>query len=364
MLDCHVHVTTAGILKPHVRLSRSAQRSNDLSHGRPDHQRFAVSKANLCPLKLVTHHSQANPRTGTFVNSRWTRILRAKRSGQLGQPIEQSLMPRPFSASRIERLGARLAKKPGPPNPADLAQLLELLSTYSVALDQATERVRDAIGFAPSARVKNTGTILEKLDRYGGSWLKSIQDLAGMRLVRSQSRAEQDTLTAEILGIFDSDSKSPKVIDRRVAPIQGYRAVHVVVYPDGFPIEIQIRTQMQHEWAEMFEKVADVLGRGIRYGEPPRHWLIDHAAQAINDPGGEALRQGAEALAGLPGAVIEVADVIDVIERAERDKPLEWSDGDVRAGVLKVGETLDTVLEAVDRIPSSSLPHFPAEDPR
>jgi ppGpp synthetase/RelA/SpoT-type nucleotidyltranferase len=50
----------------------------------------------------------------------------------------------------------------------DLDQLLELLSAYSVALDQATERVRGTIGIAPSARVKNTATILEKLDRNGG----------------------------------------------------------------------------------------------------------------------------------------------------------------------------------------------------
>jgi ppGpp synthetase/RelA/SpoT-type nucleotidyltranferase len=187
-------------------------------------------------------------------------------------------MPRPFSNSEIERLGGRLARKPGPPDSVDLAQLLELLSAYSVALDEATERVRAVIGFAPSARVKNTGTILEKLDRYGGSWLKSIQDLAGMRVVRSQSRAEQDALTDEIAAIFAGELKEPKIIDRRVHPVQGYRAVHVVVYPDAFPIEIQIRTQMQHVWAEVFEKLADALGRGIRYGEPAEHWVIEEAA--------------------------------------------------------------------------------------
>jgi hypothetical protein len=40
------------------------------------------------------------------------------------------------------------------------------------------------------------------------------------------------------------------------------------VFPDGFPVEIQVRTRLQHEWAELFEKLADQLGRGIRYGEP------------------------------------------------------------------------------------------------
>jgi ppGpp synthetase/RelA/SpoT-type nucleotidyltranferase len=57
------------------------------------------------------------------------------------------------------------------------------------------------------------------------------------------------------------------VIDRRLKPVQGYRAVHIVAFPDGFPIEVQVRTRLQHDWAELFEKLADVLGRGIRYGE-------------------------------------------------------------------------------------------------
>jgi hypothetical protein len=32
------------------------------------------------------------------------------------------------------------------------------------------------VGVVPILRVKNTGTILEKRERHGGSWLKSIQD--------------------------------------------------------------------------------------------------------------------------------------------------------------------------------------------
>jgi ppGpp synthetase/RelA/SpoT-type nucleotidyltranferase len=286
-------------------------------------------------------------------------------------------MPRPFSSSEIERLGVRLTQKQGSPDPADLEQLLELLSAYSVALDGATERVREAIGFAPSARVKNTGTILEKLDRYGGSWLKSIHDLAGMRVVRSQTRAEQDALTEKILAVFAGESKAPKVIDRRAEPVQGYRAVHVVVYPDGFPIEIQIRTQMQHEWAEIFEKLADVLGRGIRYGEPVRNGVVDRAVkvgdaldelEAAGELDAEAraarafLKEASEMLTALPQTVIAVADVIDMIERAERDKPPPWSDSEVVAAWLRVRQTLDKVQDAIDRIPSSSLPDFSAED--
>lgn len=48
---------------------------------------------------------------------------------------------------------------------------------------------------------------------------------------------------------------------------------------DGVNIEIQIRTMLQHAWANWLEWFADVFGRQIRYGEPP----------TPPDPTGEAI---------------------------------------------------------------------------
>ena len=55
-------------------------------------------------------------------------------------------------------------------------------------------------------------------------------------------------------------------------------------------IEIQVRTRWQHEWADMFEKLADAVGRDIRYGSPAAHWLAGTKR------------------AELPGPVIELYD--------------------------------------------------------
>jgi ppGpp synthetase/RelA/SpoT-type nucleotidyltranferase len=57
------------------------------------------------------------------------------------------------------------------------------------------------------------------------------------------------------------------VIDRRADPRAGYRAVHVVVRIDGLPVEVQFRTELQHRWAQIFERLADEWGRQIRYDE-------------------------------------------------------------------------------------------------
>ena len=137
-------------------------------------------------------------------------------------------MPLPLTKSQIERLGQRLVAA-GEPAAEDVAALHELLR-------------------------KNTGTILEKLRRYGGSWLKSIQDLAGMRVVGAFDRNRQDELVRAVVDLFSDAPRPPKVIDRRDTPVNGYRAVHVVVFPDSVPVEIQVRTELQHEWAELFEK--------------------------------------------------------------------------------------------------------------
>jgi ppGpp synthetase/RelA/SpoT-type nucleotidyltranferase len=44
----------------------------------------------------------------------------------------------------------------------------------------------------------------------------------------------------------------------------------VIPIVDGYPIEIQVRTLLQDLWAQTLERLADALGRGIRYGTEPR----------------------------------------------------------------------------------------------
>jgi hypothetical protein len=136
-------------------------------------------------------------------------------------------------------------------------------------LAAAVELVAAKVDVVPSSRVKTTGTLIEKLRRNGGHTLGSIHDLGGMRLVVPGGRVEQDRIVDGARELFSEAARMPKVIDRRANPVERYRAVHVIIYPDGYPIEVQVRTQWQHLWAEWFERLADQYGRGIRYGDPP-----------------------------------------------------------------------------------------------
>jgi hypothetical protein len=142
---------------------------------------------------------------------------------------------RPFSNSALERLGRRLVTGDQPER-EDIEQLHALLGAYGPVLASSVDLVAAKVGIVPSSRVKTTGTIVEKLHRNGGHTLSSIHDLAGMRLVVPGGRVEQDRVADQICEVFMDGARAPKLIDRRARPVQGYRAVHVIVYPDAYQI--------------------------------------------------------------------------------------------------------------------------------
>jgi ppGpp synthetase/RelA/SpoT-type nucleotidyltranferase len=187
----------------------------------------------------------------------------------------------PLTGNQLKNLTTRLRN--GQETPDDIHVLADVLLYYSRVLAEAHADVDRLCADLPNAepmapRVKTLKTTLEKLNRQPElRSLAHIRDLAGMRVVVHGTRADQDDLVVHIIELFPDDARPPKLIDRRVDPRAGYRAVHLEVRRGGIPIEIQVRTALQHRWAELFERAADKLGRGLRYGE-----------QVLLDPHGTA----------------------------------------------------------------------------
>jgi ppGpp synthetase/RelA/SpoT-type nucleotidyltranferase len=42
--------------------------------------------------------------------------------------------------------------------------------------------------------------------------------------------------------------------------------VHLIVKFNGLPVEIQVRSQLQHYWAQYSEMIADQRGQDLKYG--------------------------------------------------------------------------------------------------
>lgn len=100
------------------------------------------------------------------------------------------------------------------------------------------ERIlRDELSLKATSRLKTTNTIIDKLARQT-TRLSKMQDIAGLRIVSDMTLTLQDELVKALQDGFPN----AEVVDRRLRPSHGYRAVHFVPDVDGFPVEIQVRT--------------------------------------------------------------------------------------------------------------------------
>ncbi|HEY0172296.1 MAG TPA: hypothetical protein VGB98_14825 [Pyrinomonadaceae bacterium] len=164
-----------------------------------------------------------------------------------------------LSKNQVDRLGDRLRE--GHITEADLRLLDQYRRAFSEAYEGVVEAIRNELGLEPTGRpAKSTTSISDKLRRESIR-LSQIQDIAGCRLIVADIAA-QDLVVQSLASLFEH----PTVGDRREKPSHGYRAVHVIVNAHDRLIEIQVRTALQHLWAELSEKCSDIVDPAVKYG--------------------------------------------------------------------------------------------------
>jgi putative GTP pyrophosphokinase len=162
-----------------------------------------------------------------------------------------------LSTAAVDQLGERLRKGI---TVDDLRALDQYRRAFRTDYDAVISAIRDVLTLEPSGRpAKSTSAIVDKLRR-GSMRLSQMQDIAGCRLVVTDTLGQNEAVN-RLVGMFPA-----AVVDRREKPSHGYRAVHVVVRLTRRPIEIQVRTVLQHLWAEFSEKAADAFGIEVKYG--------------------------------------------------------------------------------------------------
>ncbi|ANX02828.1 hypothetical protein [Immundisolibacter cernigliae] len=163
-----------------------------------------------------------------------------------------------ISKTSIDALGERL--RGGNLSDDDLRQLDSYRRTFADAYESVISAVR-GLDLEPTGRpAKSTPAIVAKLRR-GSIRLSQMQDIAGCRLVIDDT-LHQNRVIHGLTSLFDNTL----VHDRREMPNNGYRGVHVIVVINDRAVEIQVRTALQHVWAELSEKLSDVVGPDIKYG--------------------------------------------------------------------------------------------------
>ena len=139
------------------------------------------------------------------------------------------------------------------------------------------------------SRIKAIDSVVAKLQRKETS-LSTMQDIAGCRL----TVPTMDDLQTATGWLHDNLTIERTKDYTRQGQKGGYRAVHlIVVTASGRYAEIQIRTEVQHAWANLSEKLAYSIDRLIKAGGGPadvrrrllalshQGWLVDSLMEQL-----------------------------------------------------------------------------------
>lgn len=203
-----------------------------------------------------------------------------------------------------------------------------------------------------TARLKTSETISDKLARIHVR-LTQMEDIAGVRIVKDMDRSEQDAIVLQLQAAFPDS----RVIDRRLLPTHGYRAVHLVVRLEGKLVEVQVRTQYQDIWAQVVEKLGDLWGRQIRYGEPPQ----DPDAPVGNLPDGRVVtrvdfwaivQNASDSFDGIERAAIALRQAEELLDNAAEPQvePLRADVERLRALVRNLNEAAEVLVKGLPEI--------------
>lgn len=194
----------------------------------------------------------------------------------LGNNMNQNIEECIFSKKQVNKSGNFLAQNHDDINELDLDQyLLDLdqhlkvfnswrslhsyvMNVIYMNLKRRIQKleIKEAI---IAQRLKRTPSIINKLNRFHGMQLSRMQDIAGVRIIVEKK--------SDIYKIRDDlISKFPHIICDEdnyinVPKPDGYRCLHMIFKIqglekqkfNGLSVELQIRTELQHQWATAVE---------------------------------------------------------------------------------------------------------------
>lgn len=118
-------------------------------------------------------------------------------------------------------------------------------------------------------RLKRKPQIIRKLDRLSVR-LTQLQDIGGCRIIVERNADVDKTLKF----LLEKVSAQKNIVVDRITDYRekgrddtGYRAVHVLMTRQGHKLELQIRSRIQHYWAESIERTSVIYGYHLKEHE-------------------------------------------------------------------------------------------------
>lgn len=183
-----------------------------------------------------------------------------------------------FSKSAVNRAGKILLRYPSPDKEAKSildnwrACHVSPLKSFQRSLRRKGTQVDNNI--LVSQRLKRAPSILSKLKRNPQMQLARMQDIGGIRAVVAAlpKVRELEEYYAKGTTVFKAVNGGKDYIN--YPKESGYRSIHIIFKcKNGFSIELQIRTKIQHAWATAVETMGTFLEQSLKSSEGPNKWL-------------------------------------------------------------------------------------------
>ncbi|MDE2891445.1 MAG: RelA/SpoT domain-containing protein [Chloroflexota bacterium] len=173
-----------------------------------------------------------------------------------------------LSKSAVNRLGARL-RSADVPSAEDVEIYIGWSAGYSGALEDVEAEVvgqaKQVGDFEIASRTKQISSVIAKLKRMNRSNLARIEDIVGCRVI-VPTLLDQDRLAIRCARL--NVTRNPR--DYRRDSQHGYRAVHFTIRSStGLLVEVQVRTELQHTWARLTERMPAIVDPALKYGGGP-----------------------------------------------------------------------------------------------
>jgi ppGpp synthetase/RelA/SpoT-type nucleotidyltranferase len=124
-------------------------------------------------------------------------------------------------------------------------------------------------GYYIAQRLKRKPQIIRKLNRLSVR-LTQLQDIGGLRIIVDTNNDVNDLQRFLIEKIeSNKDISLVRVTDYRPVGREdtGYRALHIILSVAGYKLELQIRSKIQHYWAEGIERTSVIYGYYLKESE-------------------------------------------------------------------------------------------------
>lgn len=300
-----------------------------------------------------------------------------------------------LTKNKIDRAGAALAKDRFR-DAEEMVELEDVFDEYRKAhlepLSKTTLELQSWLNeygtdYYIAHRLKRKPQIVRKLNRLSVR-LTQLQDIGGCRII-----VEKNSQIDEVLNFLKEkvrtthDLRVTRITDyrERGRDITGYRSVHVLLERSDRKLELQIRSRVQHYWAESIERTSVIYGKHLKEseGDPAVISYFQRLSDSFYEiESGRApsarsrieidkLKEQAEAIirGSGPSKAIDSfvnEDVIKTLVETERRNPnpinnwiivFDWNTGEFVSWDI-VGKSPDEAIEAYVRYEHN----FPAEN--